>query len=560
MLESGLAEDAIEIIDRGMRYARPKSLAREEIKFLTLKASAEFMRGNIGEARKAIERFDTLASQLKNPLLYDWITRYVICARIAISEGDTTEALTCVEGGLDRLRSFVELMDATVQGYLWINECIELRRLMHELTAHDPKLEYGAELFWRGIALDMGTKHSDPNTSYALAMAAVTGNDRDGALHSDGSLFDYFGALAERAISGIRELDAVHCMYVVDDNQITRFTVSPDDVRRETIPVPRDELHKLVIETQEYMSGVSGSSGSANSRDIRNNLSRLGRELLPDDLGSYFHPGNPRTLMITTDDFLGRIPFETFNIGTEGEYVPLLEHFDVAYLRHLETRSASPGSDNPGMIIVNSRPTASLRARYSFGNELRSVKEEGRAIAAMHENSILLQGPEATKRKIKKRWEDVSHLYFATHIIRDPEIPYLVLIPLSVPEGETSPESGFLDFTDIRSADFSRCNVVVLSGCSSGVPSVAARNIGPSLGDAFLDAGAAVVIATFWDVKDEEARKLMTLYAGELGTTDRDHIRSLCNARRRLLEEDPESRKSFDWASYAIHIGRLPRQ
>lgn len=210
------------------------------------------------------------------------------------------------------------------------------------------------------------------------------------------------------------------------------------------------------------------------------------------------------------------------------------------------------------MIVVNSQPGAQLRNRYSFGPELRYVQEEGRAIAAMHEDAIIIQGLEVTKREIKKRWEHVSHLYFATHIIRDPEIPYLVLIPLSVPDGDTSPESGFLDFTDIRSADFSGCEVVVLSGCSSGAPSVFTRYIGPSLGDAFLDAGAAVVIATFWDVKDEEARKLMTLYAREPGTTDRAHIRSLCNARRKLLEEEPESSISFDWASYAIHVGRLP--
>ena len=560
LLESGLAEDAIEIIDRGLSYARPKSLAREEIKFLTLKASAEFMRGNTEEARKAIERFDALSAKLKNPLLYDWVTRYVICARIAIAEDNTTEALACVEEGLGRLRSFVGLMDVTVQGYLWINECIELRRLMHELTAHDPKLGYGAELFWRGIVLDMGTKHADPNASYALAMEAIIGSDMAATPQSDGNLIDYFGVLAERAISGIRELDAVHCMYVVDDNHITRFTVSPDDVQRDAIPVPRDELRSLVIETQECMSGERGPSGSADSEDMYNNLSRLGKYLLPDDLGSYIRPGDPRTLMITTDDFLSRIPFETFNISTEGEYVPLLEHFDVAYLRCLETKNASPGSESPGMIVVNSSSGNLLRNRSSFSHRLLCVKAEGQAIAALDENAILLQGREATKQEIKERWEEASYLYFATHIIRDPEIPYLVLIPLPAPDGAISPESGFLDFTDIRSADFSRCDFVVLSGCSSGVPSVATRNIGPSLGDAFLDAGAAVVIATFWDVKDEEARKLMTHYAGELEMSGHAHIRSLCDARRTLLKEDPGSRQSFDWASYAIHVGRVPKR
>ena len=560
LLDNELFDDAIEIIDRGLINSSQKSLPREETKFLTLKASAEFMRGNTEEARKALERFDVVSPELHNPLMHDWITRDVLRARIAMAEGNRTEALACVEEGLDRLRSFVELMDISVQGYLWINDCIELRRLIHELTVHDPKLLYGAELFWRSLTLDMGISQAwqaNPETLYALAMAATIGSGKTARPHPDASLTDYFTSLAEKAISSIRKLDAVHCMYMADNNHIKRLTVYPDDIRCTTIACTREELHDLVIETHKHMSGEKHTNGTAYSIDIHSNLSKLSQYLLPDDLYKYARPGNPRALMITTDDFLNGIPFETFNIGADSEYVPLLKDFDVAYLRHFETRNAQHISDNPGVVIVNSYSDISSRGRNPFGHKLRCVKAEGQAIAALDENAILLWGLHATKQEIKKRWEAASYLYFATHIIRDPEIPFLVLIPVATPDGDSSPESGYLDFTDIRSADFSKCDVVVLSGCSSGVPSVATRNIGPSLGDAFLDAGAAAVISTFWDVKDEEARSLMTSYAREMETNGHSHIKALCGARRKLFDEDPYSRDSFSWASYALHIGRV---
>ena len=557
LLDNGLVENAIKVIDRGLNRPGHKFTHREESRILALKARAEFERGNIEEVRMALERFDLVSPRIKNPLLLDGITCDVLRARVALSDGDSTEAFTCLEDGLGHLRSFVGLMDISVQGYLWINECFELRKLMHELTSHDLKLQYGAELFWRNIALDMGTRLVDPATSFELAMAASASHGTTARSVDENTLKDHFNWLAEAAMMSMRELEAVHCMYVMDDNNITRFTVSPKGVRRNKIQCSRGEMHALVSETHRHMEGVKEAGGIEDSIDVQRNLTKLGRHLLPDDLRNNAYPGNPRTLLITTDDFLGRVPFEAFNISSDGGYVSLLEHFDVAYLRHFENKYSTHRSDNPGIIIVNSGSARLSRSKCLFANKLKCIKAEGRAVAALDSSAVLLQGSEVTKQEIRKRWEDASYLYIATHIIRDPEIPFLVLVPLVLPEGDLSPESGFLDFTDIRSADFSRCELVVLSGCSSGVPSVAARNIGPSLGDAFLDAGAAAVITTFWDVKDEGALKLMTLYTLELESDNRSHIRALCKARRKLFREDPEPLNSFDWASYAINIGRL---
>ena len=73
------------------------------------------------------------------------------------------------------------------------------------------------------------------------------------------------------------------------------------------------------------------------------------------------------------------------------------------------------------------------------------------------------------------------------------------------------------------------------------------------------DAGADLVISTFWDVKDEDARRLMILHTHEMNKNGNSHIRALCAARRTMFREDPESRESFSWASYAAHTGALSK-
>ena len=59
-------------------------------------------------------------------------------------------------------------------------------------------------------------------------------------------------------------------------------------------------------------------------------------------------------------------------------------------------------------------------------------------------------------------------------------------------------ESNYLDIEDIRSADLSRCRLVVLSSCGSGVGYMTGRISIPSLAEGFVQAGASAVVHTSW--------------------------------------------------------------
>lgn len=155
-----------------------------------------------------------------------------------------------------------------------------------------------------------------------------------------------------------------------------------------------------------------------------------------------------------------------------------------------------------------------------------------------------------------RHWEDVSYVYIATHIIRDPQVPYLVHIPLAFPGGDAGPEAAYLDITDIRSADLTGCEIVVLSGCGSGAPYIESHVVGPSLADAFLDAGAGAVVQTFWNIRDEDARDFMSEYVRVWNDPQSSKVHSLCEIKRRRLEGEHGIRHPSHWAAYSIKLGR----
>jgi CHAT domain-containing protein len=209
------------------------------------------------------------------------------------------------------------------------------------------------------------------------------------------------------------------------------------------------------------------------------------------------------------------------------------------------------------VIVAAPRPPAALRRRYPELGSIEQSMSEARAVAAALPGSYLLNHEQATKTALLDLWEEAPYVYAATHFIRDPELPYLTFLPLSQPAGVLEIEQSYVDIDDIRSADLSRCRLVVLSGCASGAPYVTAGRTSPGLGDALIDAGAAAVVDTFWRVRDDAAARLMggfiRVWAGE----GRAPEQALGIARREFLEGPAGVRHPFTWAAYAVTLGRL---
>jgi CHAT domain-containing protein len=132
-------------------------------------------------------------------------------------------------------------------------------------------------------------------------------------------------------------------------------------------------------------------------------------------------------------------------------------------------------------------------------------------------------------------------------------VPYIAFVPMATAASGRDADA-YLELADILGADLSGCELVVLSSCASGAPYVEGHVASPSLGDAFVDAGARAVVGTFWSVRDDAAARVMREFARAYRGRGADAVTALCAARRRLLEEGVSP---HEWAAYAITLGEL---
>jgi CHAT domain-containing protein len=207
------------------------------------------------------------------------------------------------------------------------------------------------------------------------------------------------------------------------------------------------------------------------------------------------------------------------------------------------------------VILVNPHLAREYRGGVRPLPALREAEEEGKTVGAFDPSAVLIAGDSATKQNLTRLWGDAPYLYVAAHTVAG--VPYIAALVLAEPAGDRAPDETVLDVTDIRAADLTRCRVVVLSGCSSGSPYVAAKGAAPSLGDAFLDAGAVAVVHTFWDVQDEDARRIGTSFIEKRTAAKTGDIRALSDARRSEIRGPLGVRHPSRWAAYAITVSRL---
>jgi hypothetical protein len=534
-------------------------------RFALLEAKTAFELGDMQSAGRALRRFEELAREHEKELQREGIEGNALAGRLELEAGGRGGAALALEEGLANLKKFVTSGDASVQSYLWMGECGELRGLMHDIASVEPVLGYGAELCWRdfyrllGRRLRMsGAEQRRTGPAGDSSPAPLPGDATEAVPSPPGAsegVLDLFRMRAETARGRIEELGAVHCIYLINGDDIWRWTASRAGVHLEVIDASTGDVREYVTGALKMMSGDDLGRSAIPSPELHRRLRALAGLLLPPEV---LHAPSTAAepFFITTDSFLGLIPFETFDIGDGKEYMPLLLRRDVAYLRHADA-FVTAAEKAPGVVLVSAMPSKALRKRYPFQPELKEAFAEGETVAALNPDAVFLSGESASKKNLLSVWEKTSFIYMAAHMLRDPQVPYLMLIPLVSPDEIAGPDAAFLDISDIRSADFSNCRTVILSGCSSGAPYLDAGISGPSLGDAFLDSGAGAVVHTFWDIPDSDARRLMTSYVRTWTDPGFSAIHALCRVRREELMSSKHDRHPFGWAAYSIKIGRL---
>jgi CHAT domain-containing protein/tetratricopeptide (TPR) repeat protein len=245
-------------------------------------------------------------------------------------------------------------------------------------------------------------------------------------------------------------------------------------------------------------------------------------------------------LVVIPHGALARLSFATL-VDRRGRY--LIEHASVRYapsltvLRQLrQPSSARPGAAARAVVIGEPRLPASLQ-RDGRLPALPGARAEAVAVAralARHGISAdVLSGADASESALRGRASDAAIVHVAAHgIISDvqPMTSFLALASSGVDDSN----DGRLTAAEVYQLHL-RADLVVLSGCRTAD--------GPLTGDglsgltrAFFAAGARSVVASFWDLPDvTAARVLPAFYRAWQGAHAPDKAEALRRAQLQVI-------------------------
>jgi CHAT domain-containing protein len=170
-----------------------------------------------------------------------------------------------------------------------------------------------------------------------------------------------------------------------------------------------------------------------------------------------------------------------------------------------------------GDPVIRQGP-AILRTRGFPLEPLPASRREVQSIARVYgDRATALLGPAATEEKAKSVEKDVRYLHFATHVVLDDRLPLNSAIVLSMPDppGEGR-DNGLLESWEVFESLRLDADLVVLSGCESGLGQHLEGEGLLGLTQAFHYAGARSILASLWPAADESTADLMARFYAHL--------------------------------------------
>ena len=327
----------------------------------------------------------------------------------------------------------------------------------------------------------------------------------------------------------------------------------------------RRELRQPPVQATGAGFDALASAPEADGLSPGSPASRLGQALLgvlPGRLTAH-------RIAVVADGTLQLVPFALLRphpgaapLGTRAELAYLPSLGTLRWLRRAPSRDARhavamivadpalrPNGDMPrqsdaaGAGSVAARPLAPLPW----------AREEARAIAALLPPAqvVRLEGTRASRTALLSAdWSQTSLLHLATHAIVDLRHPQLSGIVLAQYDAHGVAVDGFLRLDDIYDLD-APMDLVVLSGCETGVGRGAQAEGIYSLSRAFFFAGASRVVASLWSVDDRATAAFMTAFYRALLKDGASPAAALRTAQRQIAAT-PRWASEYYWAGFVL--------
>jgi len=226
----------------------------------------------------------------------------------------------------------------------------------------------------------------------------------------------------------------------------------------------------------------------------------------------------------------------------------------------------TPGCD--GQIMENSKAygCTSWKSRSEPGQNstpliqsrlpptrLLSTKDEAYSIMqfAPAGLSVVLTGFAATRDSaLADNLENYRILHFATHSLVNNRYPALTGLWLSTINAQGQRQNGFLQLHDIYGLRLN-ADLVVLSGCQTGLGEELSGEGLVGLTQGFLYAGSKSVVVSLWSVQDKTTEALMTNFYEAMLKEGMAPADALRHAKLKIYQQS-QWRSPYYWSAFVI--------
>ena len=336
-------------------------------------------------------------------------------------------------------------------------------------------------------------------------------------------------AWSERQLADL-PADVVVLRYAVLADELLVWRITAGSSALERVPIDRTGLRELVLDTIAALRVENAATESTG---------RLG-EILLAALGE----PPPERLVVVPDDVLFAVPFAALPVpGLTGR---LIDHSEVQVVPNLSAawlrRSGTPGRRGVQSLWVADPPVKGMprlaAARGAAAENAASYRSLGSA--------TLLTGLQASPRAVVAALGNAQVVELDVHSTSSASFLGSAL--------HLAPDAGgvALGAAEIAALDLSGLELAVLASCdSSNSRYRGSEGIG-GLQWAFLAAGAGAVVATLWEIPDEDAARFTRRLHRHLLEG-----RPLSTAMRLATLESKDKGRPV-WAAF-VHYGGNPR-